>query len=109
MIEQIIIILLFAIGAAFSFVMDSTEDKIHFDRSIFKNKNPKFWLKPEASHAKRLPFTKYPWNAWHIAKSGMIWCFAIAVAIATRQWILFVLSGLAWNAVFNYLWNKNNK
>lgn len=102
----IIVTVLFAIGAAFNWMMDSLEDETHFKKSPFKNLNPKFWLKSAAWQAKRLPLTKYPWNAWHIAKSGMIFSFAIAVSVATGQWILFISCGVAWNATFNYLWNK---
>lgn len=106
MIKLLIITALFGLGAAFNWIMDSIEDKTHFDESPFKSKNPKFWLKSAAWQAKRLPFTKYPWNAWHIAKSGMIFSFAIAVALATGQWMLFVSAGVSWNLVFNYLWNR---
>lgn len=60
------------LAAVCSAGMDRTEKPEAFAQSIFRNLNKKYWLKTDASDAVRLPFTDYPWNAWHNFKSGNI-------------------------------------
>src|SRR5947209_5469427 len=54
----------------------------HFDTSVFKKLNPRFWNPAvSANYAKFLPFTKFRWDAWHIANTIMIWSFIGSVAV----------------------------
>jgi hypothetical protein len=45
----------------------------HFESSVFKYKDPRFW-NPAVSwqYAYRIRFTKYPVDAWHLSNSLMI-------------------------------------
>lgn len=83
-------------------LMDTLEH--HFDVSIFRNLNPKFW-NPNVSwqYAYIIPFTKYKVDAWHLAKSLMIICLAFACA---NTWYMFIILGIIWNSVFNIFYNR---
>lgn len=82
----------------------------HFDSSIFRHKERKFW-DPTISwkYAKYLPPTKYKVDAWHLFNSAMIVCFCAAVAVNPRAhfWLWELLAtGLLFNFSFNLFYNK---
>ena len=64
----------FAICAGFFLaVMDRVENEPAFNKSIFADKNPRWWCKTISwQYVDFLPFTKYRPDAWHLAKTGMI-------------------------------------
>lgn len=82
----------------------------HFDTSVFKKKNPKFW-NPQVSwqHAPFVKYTKYRWDAWHLANSAMIVFFCAGI-VAHKQitwwWIELIVAGTLFILVFNLFYNK---
>lgn len=82
----------------------------HFDTSVFKCKDRRWW-DPAISwqHVGLLRFTKYRPDAWHLANSGMIICF-IACAVLHRPlylwWIELAIGGTLYNVAFNLFYNK---
>jgi hypothetical protein len=87
-------------------IFKATADKLshHFEKSIFKNLNPKWW-NPNVSweYVKFIPFTKYRPDAWHIANSLMIVCFAIAAFGITLK---MLVTGVVFILIFNLFYNK---
>jgi hypothetical protein len=100
--------LLFA--AFFKAVADTSAD--HFDSSVFKWWDRRFWDKTTASqYAPFLKFTTFRMDAWHIANSLMIWCFiACPCFLVPVKWYyklaVFVLAGIAYVISFNLSYNK---
>jgi hypothetical protein len=83
----------------------------HFDTSVFRNLNPRFWdLDISSDHAKRI--FKYKLDAWHLSQSAMIVLMISAVAVHPfdrwhLHWALEILiAGITWNIVFNTFYNK---
>lgn len=84
----------------------------HFDTSVFRRKDRKFW-DPNISwkYAKTLKFTSYKVDAWHLANSGMIisWCFALAFydnQLNINPFIVVIIAGIIFNLSFNLFYNK---
>jgi len=80
----------------------------HFDTSVFKKKDPKFWNQPvSADHAKIIAFG-YKWDAWHITNSVMIIGFISAIYFnpALPWYYTIPAGGAIFNAVFNLFYNK---
>lgn len=100
-------IALWCLAAIFNSIMDALEEG-HFQTSIFRNLNQKFWYKSESwKHAKRI--FGYPIDAWHLSKSAMIICLlAIAANYITPfpyYWLNFISLGGMWNLLFNVFYN----
>jgi hypothetical protein len=93
--------ILLILAAIFNAVMDKTKDTIQYNTSVFKNWNKRFWNDEE--HTSYFPYTKYKLNAWHLSKSLMIIC--ICAALSCNIWE-FLIYGIIWNLVFNFLYNK---
>lgn len=97
------------LAAIFKAVADTLQH--HFDTSVFRNLNPKFW-NPVVScdYVGFLPFTKYRPDAWHLANSGMIICFIPAASIndlLINSWLINVAAlGVIFNLTFNLFYNK---
>jgi hypothetical protein len=93
-------------AAFFKAVADTLAD--HYDTSIFKNLNPKWWHKATSSyHVKYLPFTKYRLDGWHLANTLMISSFLWGVVISQNgNWWGFLIMGVVYNIVFNLFYNK---
>lgn len=67
-----------SIAAVCSALMDKTETEIQFNDSIWWNKNPAYWSKVFSAKVNNfLKRTKYRWDAWHNAKSGMIIAYMV--------------------------------
>lgn len=109
-------IILIVLAAICNAVCDTLEH--HYYISIFNRKgwSSKFWNPALSSEAYILPFTKYPLTAWHLFKSGMIFCLLGAVVMAWQSgeaifnvwWfylIVFIYLGVSWNIVFNLFYN----
>lgn len=82
----------------------------HYDTSIFRWKDRKFW-DPSISwkYADYLKFTRYKLDAWHLANSGMIICFCGAFAVnESHLWWgwEFLIAGALFNVSFNLFYNK---
>ena len=83
----------------------------HFDTSIFKWKNPKFW-NPVISSDWAEKFRGYKVDAWHLSNSAMIVFMIMAVALHRYdrfqlQWYYeLLIGGCIWNAAFNLFYNK---
>jgi hypothetical protein len=95
------------LAAFLNAIMDTLEEG-HFNNSIFKNLNQKFWFKYESwKYAKKI--IGYPLDAWHICKTLMIICLAGAVAPSVtffpNYWLNFLALGGMWNLIFNVLYN----
>jgi hypothetical protein len=76
----------------------------HFEKSVFKNLNPKWW-NPNVSwqYVKLIRFTKYRPDAWHLANSAMILFFCVAAFGFTLE---MLIAGLAFIVVFNLFYNR---
>lgn len=112
------ITLLFIVAAAFfNAVMDATENE-NFYESIFRDLNPRFWYKRESWKYARKIFG-YRFDAWHIAKSCMIICMALAVyceQFSNQVWhtgrtlldigIDIAVAGIMWNLAFNLFYHR---
>lgn len=100
--------LFIALAGIFKAVADVLNHKYH--DSIFRNLNVKFWMKDESwKHAKKIPFTNYPVDGWHLANSGMITCFCLACALHAKSidwyWEVLIAGGV-FNLSFNLFYNK---
>lgn len=97
--------LIFIIISAFA---KATSDTLahHYSSSIFYNKGD-FWnIKKQG---KFLPFTKYPFDGWHIFNSIMIISFITGFVFyeQTINPILEILiGGIVFNLTFNLFYNK---
>lgn len=126
--------LFFAIAAIFNSLMDTVADRPHFERSIFSNKNPEFWIKTESWDNKYndidgdgegdveaglrykgwLGWMNNFSDVWHIAKMGMIFSFAFSVlffplafnfnSFENNFWNGFLLL-VSWFGIFGVCWN----
>ena len=83
----------------------------HFDTSIFKWKDKRFW-KPDVSSEWAHKIFSYKVDAWHLSNSAMI-VFMIAAITLHRYdklqlaWYYeLVIGGLLWNGIFNTFYNK---
>ncbi len=98
---------LIALAAILNALMDIVENE-NFRTSIFRNLNEKFWYKRESwKHARKIFGWKF--DAWHVAKSGMIVCMALAVVLYTGVfpwWVDFLIFGAIWVVSFNLFYNK---
>jgi len=103
--ESTISLMFLMFAAAFNAVMDTLTH--HYSTSIFKFKNPQFW-NPNVSwqYVNFLPFTRYRADAWHLAKSSMIFCICFAIIFFKGEWYHFFIFGAAWNLTFNLFYNK---
>jgi hypothetical protein len=92
---------------ALSAILWAAMDTLAFHRpvSIWKNASD-FWTVDKGAF---LPYTRYRWNAWHIAKSGVLACL-IGAAVLYKpllgHWLDFFAVGAAWIAVFNVFFNR---
>jgi hypothetical protein len=93
------------LAAFFNAVMDAIENENYFE-SIFKNLPKQFWYKRESwKYVKKI--LNYRPDAWHLAKTCMVVCFAGAVIsfnLPVLKWqdvAAYVLAiGFVWNAAF---------
>lgn len=92
---------LLILAAFFSAVMDKTKDTIQYNSSVFKNWNKRFWNDEEKTNY--FWITKYKINAWHLSKSLLVICICAAMSCTICEFIIY---GLIWNLVFNFLYNK---
>lgn len=82
----------------------------HFDTSVFKWLNRRFW-DPAVSSAVApfLRFTRYKIDAWHISNSCMIVALCAAVALhrpVLAWWWEVGILGLWFNLVFNVFYDR---
>ncbi len=91
-------------------VMDRVENRSAFDKSVFKNLTPKFWCKSESwKYVSFLPFTKYRPDAWHLAKTFSIGCYALGFGVPQEVytwWIVLSLKVALSVLSFNFFYNK---
>jgi hypothetical protein len=94
------------LAAVFKAVMDTLAH--HFDTSVFRKWDTKFWNPLHRHSADVKVIFKYPLTAWHLAGSGMIVSFIVATLFQTwLAWYWHVLVfGLVFNGVFNLFYNK---
>lgn len=101
-------IIFIMLAAFFKAVADTVAD--HFDISVFKWKDRRFWDKSVSwKYARMLKRTKYKVDAWHIAGSGMIvsFCLAILFHRPVIEWYYELPAmGVVFNLTFNIFYNK---
>lgn len=97
------------LAALFNAVMDSVENE-HFFDTVFRDKDKSFWYKRE-SWNKATQFGGYKFDAWHLAKSAMIFCFVLAILLYRSWfgWWDFVIIGVIWNISFNLFYRLLKK
>jgi hypothetical protein len=101
-------ILFLCLAAIFKAIADTLKD--HYDTSVFKWKNRRFW-DPSVSweYVGYVRFTKYHPDAWHLFNSALIISFSLAIVLhkSIVPWYFEVMiAGLVYNAVFNLFYNK---
>ena len=105
-------LLFFYIAGQFNSVMDIVTH--HFDNSIFRHFNPRFW-NPNESWKEKNFLGWMDFDAWHIAKYGMLFSFCFGVlflikhptALITGKWYYdFGLMCTAWGIGFEINYNK---
>lgn len=105
-------ILFIILAAFFKAVADVL--MFHFETSVFKKKDGRFW-NPEVSwkYVKFLPLTKYRPDGWHLANSLMIVsfiCFGVfhldGQGWAHKWWFELPAAGIIYNVVFNLFYDK---
>lgn len=99
-------LLFWALAAFFDAVVDTNQ--FHYPVSIFTNYNPKFWDRSISSQGKKF-LGVMVLDAWHIAKSLKMACFAIAIKAPKLEinWVIFFLVyAITWFIVFEIFWGK---
>lgn len=103
-------ILLLILAGMFKAVSDTLTH--HFDVSVFRKKDRKFW-DPSISwkYAKYLPPTKYKIDAWHLANSFQIICWCGVAALSSSEvrypwYAIFIAAGIIFNISFNLFYNR---
>jgi len=91
-------------------ICNATMDTLshHFDTSVFKKLNPKFW-NPNVSSDKAFRIGTYKIDAWHLFKSTMIvlLSFAVVEYRPYNDWYVDVfLFGWFWNVTFSVFYDK---
>lgn len=103
----------FCLVAICKAVADTLAD--HFDTSVFKKLNRKFWDKSTSSEAAiKIPFTKYKVDAWHITNSIAIVFILFAIKfykpLFPNRFFFSVIEGIIygtlWNLSFDLFYNK---
>jgi len=103
-------LIFFFLAAVFNAFMDRISEG-RFQKSIFKNLNPKFWYAWESwKYAKKI--FNYPLDAWHLAKSLMWTSVSLGAIVYYKTgpifpyWPLdFVTIGLVIMLTFNTFYN----
>lgn len=100
---------LIVLAAIFKSIADTLDE--HFEVSIFKKLNPKWWSKNVSwKYVRFLPLTHYRPDAWHLANSAMIISFVLAVVFYQPwlgQWYYdFIAFGFAFNVTFEFFYSK---
>lgn len=89
-------LLCIALAGVFKAVADTIAH--HYSTSVFNGKD---FFNPEIQ-GKRLPFTKYPLDGWHVANSCMIFCFCVGAVGVTWK---VLAAGFIFIIVFNLFYN----
>jgi len=96
------------IAVFFNAIMDAVENTPNFNESIFKNLDKKFWCKDVSwQYAKKI--FNYKLDAWHLSKSAMIICLAMAIVFFRPKhnwWVHLISIGLIWNMGFWFFYHK---
>lgn len=106
------------LAAFFNSCMDAFENTPNFDESIFKHLNKKWWCKDVSCNYVKT-FLGYRPDAWHLSKTGMIFCFVGAVissVFAGMSGIAYGVNrfdviaaitvlGIIWNGTFMLFYN----
>jgi hypothetical protein len=103
-----VILVIFA--ALFNAIMDRVETTISFNDSVFNKLNPLWWCKAQSADVvKKIPFTAYKPDCWHLSKSAMI-CLLLAIPFFYKPiiggFIDYVLLGILYNIVFEQFYSK---
>ncbi len=103
-------LILLVSAAVFKAIADTLAH--HFDTSIFRRLDRKFWDGGDTYSPKHIPFTKYPLDAWHLSNSLYIFTMIMAMVLfkPVINW-LPVLSNLTlfsitFVIVFNTFYNR---
>lgn len=103
-------IILVIIAAIFNAIMDRVETTIAFNDSVFYKLNPLWWCKAQSADVvKKIPFTNYKIDCWHLSKSAMI-CSFLAIPFFYKPiiggFVDYVMLGILYNVVFEQLYSR---
>lgn len=96
------------LAAILNAVMDTIADEPHFNKSIFKNWDKRFWSK-EISWSFSKKIFNWKFDGWHVAKSLMIICLVGAIItfrVYHQWWVHFISFGVIWNVTFEFFYSK---
>lgn len=95
------------LAAIFKAIADTLQ--FHFDTSVFKKLPKQFWNPAESyKYVKFIPLTKFRPDSWHLANSGMIVSFILAVIFYEQQlkWVWeLLIGGTAFNIMFGLFYD----
>jgi len=98
--------ILLTLAAIFKAVADTVDH--HFDTSIFRRLEPRFWDRDISSDKAKRVFG-YKVDAWHLSQSAMIVLMILAAIVHTPKlaWYFeLIIAGCWWNLIFNTFYNK---
>lgn len=102
--------ILVILAAIFNSCMDRVETVISFNDSIFSKYNPLWWSKAQSADVvKKIPFTGYKPDFWHLCKSAMI-CLLLALPFVYTEVfnpiVDYILLGILYNVTFEQFYSK---
>lgn len=94
--EQLLLHLLFPVLIGFFLaVMDRVNEPVAFRASVFRNLNPKWWVRSISwQYVKFIRFTKYRPDAWHLAKTMMIMCIPMIAVFEFKYTGLLLVNAI---------------
>lgn len=101
--------LLVFIAAFFNSCCDITDEEVHFNKSIFKNLDARFFCKSVASLYVRKIFGIVRLDFWHICKYGWVGCLFGAMVIFKLHhiwWVHYISLWAIWFVTFELFYGK---
>lgn len=96
------------IAAFFDSCMDITEEESHFDKSIFKNLDPKFFCKSISwEYAKTILGVHL--DFWHLCKFGWLGSMLGAIVVFRihhEWWVHYISLAAIWYVTFQLFYSK---
>jgi len=88
--------------------MDITEEESHFDKSVFKKLNPKFYCKSISWQYAKTIFGVHL-DFWHLCKYGWWGCMLLAIIVFKMRhewWVHYISMVVIWWATFELFYGK---
>lgn len=94
------------VAAIMNAVMDRVENLPAFNRSIFSHLDKRWWCKEVSwQYVKFIPVMRYRPDAWHLAKSVMLFLLTGLIFADLEWWHYFTMGGV-WIVTFSFFYHK---